>query len=71
MNQIKKENSMKEIKKEKNIVDDEIDLGRFFELTTSIERYVNSINLDENTNETLEDYIGDFVLIGSMLIEGK
>ena len=47
---------------------DDIDLGRFFELATSNKIYVNKINLHEIKNESLEDYTGDFELIGKMII---
>ena len=58
---------MKEDKKEKKIVE-VIDIGRFFELATTDRKYVNGLNLDEIKNEILEDYTGDFELIGSMLV---
>ena len=59
MNQIRKQNKMKEGKKRENIVED-VDLGRFFELITSDKIYVNNLNLYEIKNEILEDYTGDF-----------
>ena len=37
---------MKENKKKENIVED-MDIGRFFELTTTNETYVNGLNLYE------------------------
>ena len=46
----------------------DIDLGRFFELATTSRKYVNGLNLHEIKNEILEDYTGDFELIGSMLV---
>ena len=55
------------IQKRENVVED-IDLGRFFELATSNRKYVNGSNLHEIKNEILEDYTGDFELIGSMLV---
>ena len=71
---IRKQNeSNKEIKqnerkqKRKNVLED-IGLGRFLELATTNRKYVNGLNLHEVTNETLEDYTGDFEIIGSMLI---
>ena len=71
---IRKQNeSNKEIKrnerrqKRENIAED-IDLGRFFELATTNRKYVNGLNLHEIKNEILEDYTGDFELIGSMLV---
>ena len=53
--------------KRENIVED-VDLGRFFELATNDRKYVNGLNLHEIKNEFLEDYTGDFELIGSMLV---
>ena len=47
---------------------DDIDLGRFFELATSNKIYVNNLNLHEIKNEILQDYTGDFELIGKMII---
>ena len=47
---------------------EDIDIGRFFELATSDNIYVNGLNLHEIKNEILENYTGDFGLIGSMLI---
>ena len=54
--------------KRQNLIHEDIDLGRFFELATSIGNYVNGLNLHEIKNEILEDYRGDFELIGSMLV---
>ena len=48
-------------------IEEEFDLGRFFEIATTNKRYVNGLNLHESKNEILEDYTGDFELIGSML----
>ena len=71
---IRKENeSNREMKrnerrqKRENIAED-IDLGRFFELATTNRKYVNDLNLHEIKNEILEDHLGDFDLIGSMLV---
>ena len=71
---IKKQNeSNKEIKrnerrqKRENIAED-IDLGRFFELATTNRKYVDGLKLHEIKNEILEDYTGDFEIIGSMLV---
>ena len=47
---------------------EDIDTGRFFELATTDRQYVNALNLHEIKNEILEDYTGDFELIGSMLV---
>ena len=55
------------IQKRENVAED-IDLGRFFELTTSNKIYVNRLFLHENKNEILEDYTSEFELIGSMMI---
>ena len=71
---IRKQNgSIREIKqnerkqKRENIAED-IDIGRYFELATTNRKYVNGLNLHEIRNEVLEDYTGDFELIGSMLV---
>jgi len=68
MNQIRKENKMKEDKKE-NIIDEDINIGRFFELATSNKVYFNALNLHEiKKMEVLEGYTGDLELIGSILV---
>ena len=54
--------------KRENLVEQDIDLGRFFELATTDRKYVNGLNLHEIKNEFLEDYTGDFELIESMLV---
>ena len=59
---------MKKKQKRENIIDDDIDLGRSFEVATTNRMYVNSSNIHEIKHEILEDYTGDFELIGSMLI---
>ena len=65
--------SNKEIKqnerrqKREDMVED-VDIGRFFELTTTDKIYVNSLNLHEIKNEILQDYTGDFELNGLMII---
>ena len=70
----KQNESNKEIKqnerrqKRENMVGEDIDLGRFFELATTIKKIVNGLYLHEIKSEILEDYTGDFELIGSMLI---
>ena len=49
MNQIKK---IKQIqKKTEKRIDEDIDLGRFFELASSDKNYVNNSNSHENKNE--------------------
>ena len=45
-----------------------IDIGRIFELATTNKRYVNGLNLHEIKGEVLEDYTGDFGLIGTTMI---
>ena len=70
----KQTESNKEIKqnerrqKRENLVEEDIDLGRFFELATSKQIYVNNLNLHEIKNELLQDYTGDFELNGKMII---
>ena len=54
--------------KRENLAAEGIDLGRFSELATSYKNYVNCLNLHENKTEILDDYTGDFGLLGSMLI---
>ena len=54
--------------KRQNLIDEEIDLGWFFELATSNKIYVNSLSLHETKNEILQDYTGDFELKGLMII---
>ena len=51
-----------------NLVEEDIDLGRFFELATSNKLYVNKLNLHEIKNEILQGYTGDFELNGKMII---
>ena len=46
----------------------DIDIGRFFELATTDRKYVNGLYLHEIKIDFLEDYTGDFELIGSMLV---
>ena len=72
---IRKQNeSNKELKhnerrqKRKNLIDEDIDLCKFFELATRYKIYVNSLNLHEIQNEILQDYTGDFELNGLMVI---
>ena len=47
---------------------EDIDLGRFLDLSTSNKLHVNSLNLHEIKNEILQDYTGDFELNGLMII---
>ena len=74
---IRKQNeSNKEIKqnerlqKRKNLVEEDIGLGRFFKLATTNKKYVNGLYLHEIESEILGDSTGGFELIGSMLIGG-
>ena len=53
--------------KRENLVED-INIDRFFELATTDREYANGLNLHENKNDVLENYTGDFELIGSMLV---
>ena len=64
-NREKKQNERRQ--KRENMIED-IDIGRFFELATTDRQYVNGLNLREIKNEILEDYTGDFELIGYMLV---
>ena len=64
-NREKKQNERRQ--KRENMIED-INIGRFFELATTDRQYVNALNLHEIKKEILEDYIGDFELIGSMLV---
>ena len=54
--------------KRENVVEEDIDLGRFFDLASSNKIYVNNLHLHEIKNETLQDYTGDFELNGKMII---
>ena len=63
LNESNKEIKRNERRQEReNLVEDDFDLGRFFELATSNEIYVNNLNLHEIKNEILQDYTGDFEL---------
>ena len=53
--------------KRENMIED-IDIGRFFELATTDREYVNGLNLHKIKNDILQDYTGDFELIGKMII---
>ena len=65
-NRIIKKNERRQ--KRENLVEEDIDLGRFFELATSNKIYVNNLNLHEIKNEILQDYNNDFELNGKMII---
>ena len=67
MKRIEKKKQNERRQKRDNMVED-INIGRFFELATTNRQYVNGLNLHEIKNEILEDYTGDFELIGSMLV---
>ena len=54
--------------KRENMIEEDIDLGRFFELATSNKIYVNNLNLHEFKDGILQDYTGDFELNGKMII---
>ena len=49
------------------IIDDDIALGKFFELASSDKTYVTGVNLNEIKGELLVDYTGVFQLNGSMI----
>ena len=68
MNQTEKKKQNESRQKRQNLIDGDIDLGRFFEIASSDEIYVNSLNLHEIKNEFLQDYTGDFELNGLMVI---
>ena len=57
---------MKENKKEKRI-DDDIALGKFFEIKSSDKNYVTGLNRHEIRSKNLLDYTGDFELKRSMV----
>ena len=62
----REKNNVKENKKEFMIED--VDSGRYFELPTTKKIYVNGLNLHQIKSKFLEDYTGDFEIIGSILI---
>ena len=53
--------------KRENIIDEDIDSGRFFELASSNQVHVKRLNLHEIKNKILLDYKGDFELNGLMV----
>ena len=67
-NESNREIEQNERKQKRGNVVEDIDSGRFFELAITNKRYVIGLNLHEIKNEILEDYTGDFELIGSMMI---
>ena len=71
MNQIKKTKRKKTKRKKtkiENIIDGVIDMGKFFELTTSDKTYVTGINEHEIKSQVVPDCTGNFELNGSMVI---
>ena len=50
------------------MVEEDIDLGRFFELASSNKIYVKTLKLHEIKDEILQDYTGDFESNGLMII---
>ena len=68
MNKTQLQKRNERLQKKENMVEEDIDTGRFFELATSDRKFVRGLNLHEIKNEILEDYTGDFELIGSMLV---
>ena len=67
-NESNKESKQDERRQKREKMVEDIDTGRFFELATSNNIYVNNLNLHEIKDEILEDYTGDFELIGKMII---
>ena len=65
-NREKKQNERRQ--KIENLAEEDIDIGRFFELATSNKIYVNNLNSHEIKDEILQDYTGDFELNGKMII---
>ena len=74
MNKTQLQKSNREIKrnerrqKRENMAEEDIDIGRFFELATSDRKYVKGLNLHEIKNDILGDYKGNFEVIGSILV---
>ena len=66
LNRERKQNERRQ--KRENLVEEDIDLGRFFELATSNKIYVNNLNLHEIKDKISQDYTGDFELNGLMII---
>ena len=66
LNRERKQNERRQ--KRENLVEEDIDLGRFFELATRNKLYVNNLNLHEIKKEILQDSTGDFELNGKMNI---
>ena len=68
MNQIKKLKKYERERKRETTIDDDIDVGGFFELATSDKKGVDELNLNEIKTESLEEYTGCSELIGFNLI---
>ena len=67
-NESNKETKQDERRQKREKMVEDINIDRFFELATTDREYVNGLNLHEIKNDILEDYTGDFELIGSMLV---
>ena len=68
-NEFNKEGKRKERRQKRdNVAEEDIDLGRFFELASSNKIYVNNLNLHEIKDGILQDYTDDFELNGLMII---
>ena len=67
-NESNREKKQTEIRQKRENMVEDINIGRFFELATTDRQYVNGLNLHEIKNDILEEYTGDFELIGSMLV---
>ena len=65
-NREKKQNERRQ--KRENLAEEDIDVGRFFELATSNKIFINNLNLHEIKDEILHDYSGDFELNGKMIV---
>ena len=50
------------------VVEEDIISGRFFDLATTFEKYVNGVKLHEIENDMLDDYTVDFEMTASMLV---
>ena len=68
-NELNKERKRKERRQKRdNVAEEDIDLGRFFQLASSNKIYVNNKNLHENKDGILQNYTGVFELNGLMII---
>ena len=50
-----------------NLIDEDIDMGRFYEFATSDKKYVSSLNSHEIKNEIFQEYTGNFEINGLMI----